>query len=248
MKIALNESRALKILYIRRLVVVLLIFSFWFHRATFSSPWCTYITLHRKMSAKCTKIAKKFFKLNQCRCRCSCKSDTILLLATVVSVLLGIITGVCLKNNLETPLNPREIAYLKFPGELFVRMLKLLILPLMFSSLINSLANLDTTTASRLGLFAGLYYFVTIILAVATGIVLVLTIKPGNYSRHTGDVADVGKICKGTLPADTILDLFRYGRTKLSFHFLKSILYVCFAGVFFPTTLSKPLFALQLLV
>lgn len=202
-------------------------------------------------------FAKKFVKM---KCRPKCKSETILLLATIVSVIFGIITGIGLKYGLNTPMTPREIVYLNFPGELFVRMLKLLILPLMFSSLINSLANLDTTTASRLGLFAGLYYLVTIILAVATGIILVLAIKPGSYSRHTGEVKDV-KVCQGTLPADTILDLFRFvfyiSNIKINrFIFCFAIFKLCnikalsyiFLEAFSQIILSKQLFVLLQLV
>ena len=68
------------------------------------------------------------------------KSENLLLLLTIVGVLSGIGLGVGLKFGLNTnpTLNARNVAYLRFPGEIFLRMLKLLILPLMFVSLNTS--------------------------------------------------------------------------------------------------------------
>jgi len=89
-------------------------------------------------------------------------------------------------------------------------MLQLLVIPLIFASLVNSLANLDTRTAGKLATWGIGYYVVTIFLAVATGLALVLVIKPGSYSMIRDDqVKDKGDICKGTGPSEAILDLIR---------------------------------------
>ncbi len=105
--------------------------------------------------------------------------------------------------------------YIGFPGDLFLRALKLLILPLigtnvfekliyghMFqfqnlcfvfvsvSSLVNSLARLNARTAGRLGYLCGLYFLLTTLLAVVEGIILVLAIKPGKF----GTLANKGNI------------------------------------------------------
>jgi Na+/H+-dicarboxylate symporter len=133
-------------------------------------------------------------------------------LATIGGVLAGISLGIGLKYGLkdrDPVMTPREIGYLKMPGEIFLRTLKMLILPLIFSSLVNSLANLDAGTAGRLGLIACIYYLITIVMAVFTGIVLVLVIKPGSYGTIPNNVVDNGMSCKGLLPIDTVLDLIR---------------------------------------
>src|SRR4051794_8322657 len=85
------------------------------------------------------------------RKRCSVKPDTILLVLMVLSALVGVALGAGLKSN-DRIFTPREIMYIGFLGDLFLRMLKMLILPLIVSSLINSLANLNVKTAGRLGL------------------------------------------------------------------------------------------------
>jgi hypothetical protein len=58
--------------------------------------------------------------------RCRLQPHNILLLLIIISVLIGIALGVGLKFgiNKEPTLSPRQVAYLKFPGEIFLRMLK----------------------------------------------------------------------------------------------------------------------------
>lgn len=144
--------------------------------------------------------------------RCKLNADNILLLATIAGVVAGIALGIGLKYGLkdrDPVMTPREIGYLKLPGELFLRCLKMLILPLIFSSLVNSLANLDAGTAGRLGFIAMCYYLITIVMAVFTGIVLVLAIKPGSYGTIPNNVPETGQSCKGLLAIDTVLDLLR---------------------------------------
>ena len=62
------------------------------------------------------------------------------LLITIISVLVGILLGFLLRQ--FTNLNAIEKNYIGFPGELFLRMIKLLILPLIVSSLISSIGNI----------------------------------------------------------------------------------------------------------
>ncbi|KAH7719761.1 Excitatory amino acid transporter 5, partial [Aphelenchoides avenae] len=57
-----------------------------------------------------------------------------LLVATIVSVCLGGVLGFCLRSMKPTP---RTVMLLNFPGEILMRMLKMLILPLIVSSLIS---------------------------------------------------------------------------------------------------------------
>lgn len=91
-----------------------------------------------------------------------------------------------------------------FPGELFMNMLKMLILPLIVASLICALAALDAKATGRVGRRALLYYFSTTILAVILGIVLVVSIRPGKgqSSEAEKEVADYRTL-------DAFLDLIR---------------------------------------
>lgn len=75
--------------------------------------------------------------------------------------------------------NP-AIDYVSWMGELFIRALKMLIIPLILSSLISGITNIGSgTNLGRLGGKTLLYYISTSLLAILTGQVLVNLIKPG---------------------------------------------------------------------
>ena len=141
--------------------------------------------------------------------------SNLLLLLTVVSVLVGVVVGILVR---EVDMERGSKGYvlmvelLGFPGELFLRMLKMLILPLIVFSLLSGLGSLETKVAGSLGWKTMLYYSCTTLLAVFLGLLLVSTIKPGergpvkvqcdNSTAHGhGDHLQV---------IDTILDLIRY--------------------------------------
>lgn len=56
--------------------------------------------------------------------------------------------------------------YISFPGELLMHMLKMMILPLIMSSLISGLAQLDARQSGKLGSLAVTYYMFTTAVAV----------------------------------------------------------------------------------
>ncbi|KAK1802252.1 hypothetical protein P4O66_021921, partial [Electrophorus voltai] len=102
----------------------------------------------------------------------------LLLTLTVFGVVLGSVSGVLLRY--VSPLPPDVIMIIGFPGEILMRMLKMLILPLIISSLITGLAGLDAQSSGRLGTRAMVYYMSTTIIAAVLGVILVLMIHPGN--------------------------------------------------------------------
>ena len=57
-----------------------------------------------------------------------------LMLATVAGVVLGIVLGIAMR---EANLSQLDITYFSFPGNLLLRMLKMIILPLIICSLIT---------------------------------------------------------------------------------------------------------------
>uniref|UniRef100_A0A673W0V2 Amino acid transporter n=1 Tax=Salmo trutta TaxID=8032 RepID=A0A673W0V2_SALTR len=112
--------------------------------------------------------------------------------------------------------------YFGFPGEILMRMLKLVILPLIISSMITGVAALDSEVSGKIGLRAVVYYFSTTIIAVILGIVLVMTIKPGvsqeaEHIDRTGTTPNVTTV-------DTLLDLVRN-------MFPENLLQACFQQV-----------------
>ncbi|XP_026168771.1 excitatory amino acid transporter 1-like isoform X1 [Mastacembelus armatus] len=123
---------------------------------------------------------------------------------TVIAVALGIGLGFVLRH---INMSPSDIQYLTFPGELLLRILQMLALPLIVSSLISGMSSVDTKAYGKIGMRAFGYYLVTTMTAAFTGIALALLIQPGNSSRNTS-VSSGGKT--GTVqPVDSFLDLLR---------------------------------------
>jgi proton glutamate symport protein len=76
--------------------------------------------------------------------------------------------------------NEQAISYVSWMGDVFLRALKMLIIPLILSSLISGIANIGSgSSLGRLGLKTILYYVSTSLLAILTGQILVNIIRPG---------------------------------------------------------------------
>lgn len=64
----------------------------------------------------------------------------------------------------ERELDPLYLVYLKFPGDLFMRMLKMIIVPLVISSNVSAIASLNARAARTLtvrNFFNFVYYKIT---------------------------------------------------------------------------------------
>ncbi|KAG8567881.1 hypothetical protein GDO81_013816 [Engystomops pustulosus] len=109
---------------------------------------------------------------------CSWFRRNLLLILTIAGVIFGSLFGCLLR--LLPPLDGNILILISFPGDILMRMLKMLILPLIISSLISGLAGLDAKSSGRMGTRAMVYYMSTTILAALLGVILVLSIHPGN--------------------------------------------------------------------
>ncbi|XP_058125843.1 excitatory amino acid transporter 3 [Anopheles ziemanni] len=132
--------------------------------------------------------------------------SNLLTFLTVLGVFGGTALGLVLKNS-EVPWTEREVMYIQYPGDLFLRMLKCLIVPLLVSSITSAIGSLDLSMSKKIAFRAIVYYFTTTICAVVLGIILVSTIRPGT-GRSVDTIA--GKATtRQVLTADTLLDLVR---------------------------------------
>lgn len=135
-----------------------------------------------------------------------CLFENLLTLFTLLGVILGIALGIGLRS--VKTWTKREVMYISFPGDIFLNMLKCLILPLIMSSLVAAVGSLDSRLAGKIGLRALAYYLATTILAIILGIILVVTVKPGE-SQNVNKMPDSSQQQKPTLPEDTLMDLVR---------------------------------------
>jgi Na+/H+-dicarboxylate symporter len=132
----------------------------------------------------------------------------LLTITTVLGVLLSIIVGLSMRFTYEGVYSPRTVMYVNFLGDLFLRMIRAIILPLIVSSLIAAIAPLDVSLSKKIGVRAIVYILSTTIIAVILGIVLVLTIKPGGKGIDDG-TSPGEKTQKASTIVDTLLDLIR---------------------------------------
>ncbi|XP_076583070.1 excitatory amino acid transporter 4 isoform X1 [Chaetodon auriga] len=149
-------------------------------------------SMKERMSSISKDTVKGFLKRN------------LFVLLTVAAVALGVILGIALRPH---NLSLREIKYFAFPGELLMRMLQMLVLPLIVSSLVTGISSLDSKASGKMGVRAVVYYMVTTLIAVFIGIVIVIIIRPGKGSRDS-PVTNSGNI-EPVQAADAFLDLIR---------------------------------------
>ncbi|XP_027883599.1 excitatory amino acid transporter 4 isoform X2 [Xiphophorus couchianus] len=149
-------------------------------------------SMRQRIGSISRKSLKGFFRRN------------LFVLFTVASVALGVILGFALRPH---NLSMREIKYFSFPGELLMRMLKMLVLPLIVSSLVTGISSLDRRASGKMGVRAVVYYMVTTLIAVFIGIVIVMIIRPGKGSRDSPAVK-TGNI-EAIQATDAFLDLIR---------------------------------------
>ncbi|XP_067408279.1 excitatory amino acid transporter 2-like [Emydura macquarii macquarii] len=137
--------------------------------------------------------------------RCGWLTHNLLLTLTILGVILGVVLGCLLR--LLPPLDGDLLVLISFPGDILMRMLKMLILPLIISSLISGLASLDAKSSGHMGTRAMVYYLATTVLAAILGVILVLSIHPGNPKLKTA----TGPVAQGQAVSslDAFLDLIR---------------------------------------
>jgi Na+/H+-dicarboxylate symporter len=95
------------------------------------------------------------------------KVHTQILIAIVLGVVVGILFG-------------EKAAHIKIVGDLFIRLLKAIIIPLIMASMVAGIVSLgDVRKLGRIGLRTFIYYMATTTLAVGVGLILVNLMKPG---------------------------------------------------------------------
>ncbi|XP_039985653.1 excitatory amino acid transporter 4 isoform X1 [Xiphias gladius] len=159
--------------------------------------------LRRAMERRASGMKERISSISRDRVRGFLKSN-LFVLFTVAAVALGVILGFALRPH---NLSLREIKYFAFPGELLMRMLQMLVLPLIISSLVTGISSLDSKASGKMGVRAVVYYMVTTLIAVFIGIVIVIIIRPGKGNRDS-PVANSGNI-EPVQAADAFLDLIR---------------------------------------
>jgi len=104
--------------------------------------------------------------------------ENLLLCLTFTGVISGFILGIFLRT-----FEPSDetILLVSYPGELFMRLLKLMILPLIIASLITGAASLNAKMNGMIALRTIVFFIITSLLSACVGLVMVIIIHPGDH-------------------------------------------------------------------
>ncbi|KAK3580084.1 hypothetical protein CHS0354_001218 [Potamilus streckersoni] len=100
----------------------------------------------------------------------------LLLLLTIFGVVLGFALGFSVR---EAHPSETVIMWLGFGGELYLRMLKMMIVPLIFCSVVAGTASMDPKSNGQISLVSFIFILASNVLSAAVGLSLALILKPG---------------------------------------------------------------------
>ncbi len=114
-----------------------------------------------------------------------------LLMRILVGLLIGAGVGVALGSTGNTDLVASFVNKTKFFGELFIRLLKMIVVPVVLFSLITGAASIAPSRLGKVGLKALVFYTTTSAFAVMIGMTIASIIRPGDGLNIVGTGADM---------------------------------------------------------
>ncbi|XP_046555922.1 excitatory amino acid transporter 3-like [Haliotis rubra] len=135
----------------------------------------------------------------------TCLKANILLILTVISAVMGVTIGLLFR---QLHLSGDTILLISLPGDIVMRMLNMLILPLIVASMITGIANMNSKSSGKMGLFTMAYYISTTVIAICIGFALVFIIKPGLHDTLTSSGTQSEEF-HAPSAVDMFLDLIR---------------------------------------
>lgn len=141
----------------------------------------------------------------------------------VVALVLGVGLGLLLSPSVNIVNN--DVAnsignWLGLPGMLFLKLVQMIMIPLIFSSIISGIVSNTGEQLKKLGIGVGIYFVITTIISIGIGVVLALALKPGKYlslpqslsgseaiSSNTSLFTDIPGAISDLLPANPLASM-----------------------------------------
>jgi Na+/H+-dicarboxylate symporter len=102
----------------------------------------------------------------------------------IVALILGVGLGLLLGPSVNIINEDIAISignWLALPGKLFLKLVQMIMIPLIFSSIISGIVSNTGDQLKKLGIGVGVYFVITTIISIAIGVGLALILKPGKY-------------------------------------------------------------------
>ena len=102
----------------------------------------------------------------------------------IVALILGVGLGLILSPSVNLVNNDVAMSignWLGLPGMLFLKLVQMIMIPLIFSSIISGIVSNSGDQLKKLGIGVGVYFIITTIISIGIGVVLALVLKPGKY-------------------------------------------------------------------
>ncbi|XP_072394050.1 excitatory amino acid transporter 2-like [Diabrotica undecimpunctata] len=129
----------------------------------------------------------------------------LLVTLTLLGVLLGGVIGFSLRSS---ELSDTAITLISYPGELYMRVLKLVILPLIISSIITGCSSVNAKLNGKIALRTFTYFFLTSTFNSLLGVILAITIHPGDSGIENQVIKGISEKTYSSM-LDSVLDLGR---------------------------------------
>ncbi|MDL2272551.1 dicarboxylate/amino acid:cation symporter [Desulfovibrio sp. OttesenSCG-928-I05] len=129
---------------------------------------------------------------------------TNLLIRIMAGLVLGAVVGIFMAFSASPETVASFVGYTKFFGDIFVNLLKMIVVPVIFLSLIAGAASITPGQLGRVGLKTLLYYLITSIISISIGLTVALLLQPGVGLGITGAEGIAGKAATAP-PLSTVL-------------------------------------------
>jgi proton glutamate symport protein len=126
----------------------------------------------------------------------------------MVGLILGVVAGIVFQN---------QMAEVQPVGTAFIRLIRMVIIPLVFASLLIGTASMDPKKMGRIGLKTLSYYLIYTAFAIFVGLVLANVFKPGSglpdqvrdqlLQNYSADGARVSGLAEQANPIETLLNI-----------------------------------------
>jgi Na+/H+-dicarboxylate symporter len=120
----------------------------------------------------------------------------------LISMVMGLLVGYSCNIYIPDPKQLKDVTgYLGMGADIFLRMIKMIIAPLVFATLVSGMAGLgDSKTVGRIGVKALAWFFVASVVSLALGFLFVSVLQPGQGQAFAlPDVAAATKLEVGAL-------------------------------------------------